>query len=361
LRIRSQTTSAADGKFDNQGVSVMALSESQIRQVIAAIYSIPELNQVAVGYYGQNICRQLSPGSPSSPNYGRRAVILEETPGSGVSIRTPVAPTPRPAPTGAAAPSRSEVQQGGQARNTLQTNGSRVLPELIGAGLSCGFAVIAGIGVVGSAAAEIPTVGASSILAVASYIGLATSSAQCLNGVVRFQEAVRHPNSRSLAELDNQDWYKVVTFVVDAAGVASGVAGLPQASRNLMAILERRAMIPAAGELATMNRARRTETISNAIQQASRNPETAEAVRRAVAEAVAAAGSGQRSIVGARAVAAAISQETARRLHRSLMEVISGYASLPINALPSSLVGSASGSINTTGGVILNVIGLSSD
>jgi hypothetical protein len=43
------------------------------------------------------------------------------------------------------------------------------------------------------------------------------------------------------------------------------------------------------------------------------------------------------------------------------MEVISGYASLPINALPSSLVGSASGSINTTGGVILNVIGLSSD
>jgi hypothetical protein len=336
----------------------VAITETQIRQIVAAIYSISELNQVAVGYYGNNMCRQLSPGSPSSPNYGRRAVILEETAGNGVSVRAPVAPPTSAIPARTGAPTNVEIQQGAQARNTLQANGSRVVPELIGAGLSCGFAVISGIGVFGSVAAEIPTVGASSILAAASYIGFATSSVQCLHGVVRLQEAVRHPNSRSLAELDSQDWYVWTSNVVDAFGVASGVAGLPQASRNLLAILERRAMIPTASQLAGMNRAGRQAALNSAIEQASRNPETAQAVRQAVAEAIAASGSSQRSIVGARAGVAAISQETTRRLHRSLVEVFSGYVSLPINALPSERVGSASGSINFFGGKILNVINL---
>ncbi|MEY4567770.1 MAG: hypothetical protein RLY14_2740 [Planctomycetota bacterium] len=248
----------------------MAITETQIRQIVAAIYSISEFNQVAVGYYSNNMWRQLSPGSLTSPNYGRRAVILEETAGNGIAVRAPVTPPTIAIPARTGAPTNVEIQQGAQARNTLQANGSRIVPELIGAALPCGFAVISGIGVLGSVAAEILT----------------------------------------------------------------------------------------ASQLAGMNRARRQAALNSAIEQASRNPETAQAVRQTVTEAIVASGSSQRSIVGARTGVVAISQETTRRLHRSLVEVFSGYVSLPINALPSERVGSASGSINFFGGKILNVIKL---
>jgi hypothetical protein len=328
------------------------MREAALRGIVEAINAMPETRGVAIGYYGDLVCRQLSNGDRTNPNFHRLIIIVEEAPVSGVQVAT------RPAPVASTPPREASSNSAQQA---MQTNGSRLAPELIGAGLSCGFTVISAVGVVGSAAAEVPTAGASTILLVASWAGLVTSGIQCINGVVRVVEIARNPEGTSLAEWDNNAWYSGFIFVVDAVGVASGVASAGAATRNLLAVLERRGGLVTTQQLMRMNRAGRAEAMQRAIAQASRSPESAAVLREALEAAGAEVrAAGGLSRVAASRAAAVIAEETTRRLHRAVAEVLGAYGGPLGSALPASWVGSASGSVNTTGGVIIHALGVSS-
>ena len=59
----------------------------------------------------------------------------------------------------------------------------------------------------GGAAAEAPSGGTSTFLVVVAWAGFATSSIQCMNGIVRTVEAASNPDSDSLARWDQNRIY----------------------------------------------------------------------------------------------------------------------------------------------------------
>jgi hypothetical protein len=56
-----------------------------------------------------------------------------------------------------------------------------------------------------------------------------------------------------------------------------------------------------------------------------------------------------------------IADETARRLSRAIIDVISSVDSPTASGLPSKWVGSASGSVTAAGGQLIHVVGLDLD
>jgi len=319
------------------------------RRIVDAIYSEPELYGCQVGYYGDAMCSVLSDGYTPSVNYMRIVVVVEQTGGlSGVTIDDTQVLAPDPTVV-------DDVPE-------FISNESRVESELVGAGLSCGFAVISGIGVLAGAAAEVPSAGTSTALVVVSWIGFATSAVQCVNGVVRSAEALRNPQGHTLQQWDENTIYSTSMLIVDVVGVASAVASLPVATRNLLAVLERRGSMVTAEALSAMSRAERQAAIRAALQQATRTPEgqrevlqalrAAGLTERQAAQTLAhGAGTGRRALQTARA----ISQVTSRRLNMQLMAALSGGLTPLVSATPSRLTGSASGSVNA---LIVHVINL---
>ncbi|MBV8968038.1 MAG: hypothetical protein JO331_03125, partial [Verrucomicrobia bacterium] len=244
------------------------------------------------------------------------------------------------------------------------SNGSRATSELVGAGLSCGFAIVAGIGVLGGAAAEVPTAGTSTVLVVAAWVGFASSGLQCLNGIARSVEALRNPDQNSLQQWDNNTIYSTATLIVDIIGVASAAASLPAATRNLLAVLERRGGL-AALKLSALNKVERQAAMKEAIEKATRTPEgqkeLVDALRKAglsekqAAQTIAhSAKSARRAGVALRA----ITEITASRLHMHLLSALSGGLTPLVSATPSRVTGSASGSVNS---LIVHIINLASN
>ncbi len=323
----------------------MPMSEATLRRLVRMIHEQRELNGVMIGFYGDFQCRLADPGTMVTLNYQQRVVIIEivEEPASGPISARPVesvAHTP-----------------------TVVTNGSRIGRELIGAGISCGFTVISALGVAGSAAAEVPSAGTSTFALVVAWAGLVTSSIQCINGIVRTAEAVTNPGGTSLAQWDQNQIYSYSILIVDAVGVGSGLAALPQATRNLLAVLERRGGMVSAQALASMGREQRAAAIQQALAEASRNPESRAVLEQAIRDAGISARELRRvatsPIVAARnsrVIGNAITQETSRRLQRAMVDVIAGVGQSAASGLPEELVGSASGSVNRFGGVILHAL-----
>ena len=324
----------------------MSLTREQLGAVVDAIHSQPELMGVMVGYYDGLMCSVADYGATVSLNYWEKAVIIEEIDESGQSVLVPSDPTDTVSPP------------------AVITNRSRIWSEFAGAGLNCGFAVISGVGVVGSAAAEVPSGGSSTFLLVVAWTGLATSSVQCINGIVRTVEAARHPDSDSISRWDQNKVYTVSFLIVDAIGVGAGLASLGPNVKNLLAVLERRGGLASGEALAKMSRDARGKAIQAALQQARRNPESAKILDEALREAlggrvirrvarnviIASRNAGQVSDI--------IADETARRLSRAIIDVVSSVDTPIASAMPSNWVGSASGSVNALGGQLIHVVGL---
>src|SRR5579863_5019321 len=230
------------------------LTSQQRQKIVEAVYSVPELYGVQIGYYGDSMCSSLAEGMTPSLNYGLRAVIIEEAPAETISTTPQELPTPSP---------------------TFISNRSHAGTELLGAGLSCTFAVISGVGVLGSAAAEVPSAGTSTFVLVVAWAGFVTSSVQCLNGIARVTAIAANPDGNTLQQWDSNKIYTSSILIVDLIGVASGLASLPQATRNLLAVLERRGGLATTQVLSQMNRAERAAAIQEAVRQASRSPESA--------------------------------------------------------------------------------------
>lgn len=147
---------------------------------------------------------------------------------------------------------------------------------------------------------------------------------------------------------------------VDGLGVASGVASLPFAMRNLWAMLARQRSFQARAlsfdRLKAMNRTQRLQTIQEVVEEASRTPEGREALIQAARESGVGAKSIQStvglSVRNADRMVNVVRDETIRRLKGSLTEITGSSLGVAASASPARITGSASGSVNW----IINVI-----
>jgi hypothetical protein len=332
------------------------ISNETLERIVAEIQRQPELRGAPILFYGNQQCRELFPGIQAFRSYESVLVIIEEASISESGVQA------------ARRSTRDRAVESSDFPDAIR-NESRVRAELIGAGLSCGAAALSGVGLVAGAAAEVPTGGAATILVVAAWAGLVTSSVQCVNGVARSYEAITNPDANTLQQWDQNTIYTYSINIVDGIGLAAGVASLGAGARNLFAILERRGALVTASELERMSRTQRQRAIENALRQATRTPEGQAAVREALEQAgfrgnqaSRFAGAGARGVQGPSTirqttrVATVLSQESATRLNRTLVGVIGDSVGVVTNAMSSETVGSASGTLNNAGTLIIHAI-----
>ncbi|MGH9594626.1 MAG: hypothetical protein ACRD5L_16165, partial [Bryobacteraceae bacterium] len=246
------------------------------------------------------------------------------------------------------------------------TNRSRMWAEFAGAGLNCGFAVVSGTGVIGSAAAEIPSAGTSTFVLVVAWTGFATSSLQCVNAIVRSVAAVAHPDSDSISRWDESRIYSIGFLIVDALGVVSAIASMRPALKTLIAVLRTKGGLMATEDLLKLGRLAKAKEIQRALAQAARSPESRKALEEALKEAGVsgrtlrrAAGNAVIAARNAEVIGNVIAKETARRLERAFLEVIAAGGTPVASAIREEDVGAASGSVRAAGGLIAHVVGIS--
>ncbi|MDX7986140.1 hypothetical protein FE392_02150 [Xenorhabdus sp. 12] len=109
-----------------------------------------------------------------------------------------------------------------------------LMPEIGSTALSCGGALVSGLGLLGSGAAVPFTGGMSTPAVVLMYGGLTASGLQCVNGGYRIyqltgagKEGIEH-----VAWLDSQDWYVTTSTLLDVISLASGAAALKDAYKT---------------------------------------------------------------------------------------------------------------------------------
>lgn len=326
------------------------ISEQLLREMVRRIHAFPDLNGCRVGLYGNYQCRVLHPGYNVGPNSERIIVIIEEVESDDPTVL-------RDLRQWAAAHGGSPA---GAPNPLVVANRSRLGPELAGAGISCLLTAVAFFGVAGGVAAEVPTGGATTFLVVAAWTGFVTQSIQCANGLARIMEIQFSPESDTLEQWDQHNFYKYFMLILDGAGVTASVASLPFAMRNLWAVLSRQRSFAARGlsleRLKTMNQTQRLHAIQEVVEEASRTPEGRDALIRVARESGVGAKSIQStvglSVRNADRMVTVVRDETIRRLKGSLAEIGGSLIGFGASGMPSRLVGSASGSVSW----IINVL-----
>lgn len=311
-------------------------TEKQLRGMVAAIHALPELYGCRIVYLHHGKIRVLHEGMIPARAHDLIVVIEEGVPGvprNAGSEFVNAAPTVAPGAAG--------------------TNASRLGSELVGLGLSCGFATISIAGVIGGAAAEVHTLGGSTVLLVLGWTGAVTAGAQCLNGVLRVGEIIRNPGGSSLDDLEKEAWYRRGMLIVDFFGIAAGLTSIPFAMKNLAAVLERQGGMVAIEKVTKMDPWQRKVVIEKAVKEASRT----EAGRKALSEAMVKAGLKENQVASAlrdglkskaqiEMADKAIQAETAKRLNANIQNLYGAGGGFGASLMPSAMVGSASGSVN---------------
>ncbi|MCC6229638.1 MAG: hypothetical protein IT432_10465 [Phycisphaerales bacterium] len=323
------------------------LTSEQLERLADVLYQEPDLYGCKVVYFHRGVLIIVRPGIIPSVNYDR-VVVIEETEERGGMSRDALSRSVRQV---------SDSSGSSRAESTRISNRSRIGSELVGVGLSCGMAVISGVGVVGGAAAEVPSAGTSTILVVAAWTGFVTSGLQCLNGVVRVSEAVQNPDGSSLQEWDSNVVYSYATNIVDALGVISGGVAVAGSVRGVLRVLQTRGALVTAEELSRMSAASRTRAIRDAVARVGRSQEG----RRELREAMRAAGLTEREADAAlssagyigrtQVVRRVVSEQMARRLGDAMGQARSDAimlgAGVAISGTSPRHTGSGSGSVRT--------------
>jgi hypothetical protein len=325
------------------------LSRNELQSVVTKVHGFRELHGCRIGFRDRNGRTQLlHRGLSPSINYARVAVVIEE-----VHVRDPHANQAARALAAAAGPSPP-------AATKIVQNHTNLKAEMIGAGLSSGFALIAAFGVFGGVAAEIPTGGASTFLVVCSWTGMITSGIQAINGLARVAAIVADPTGDSLQRIDDggpdapwlNQFYKYGILFVDAAGVISGFGGLYHAGSNAWALWLKSGALKRLGftveKLKAMNRAQRAVANKTLIEESSRTPEGRAALIKAAQDAKIPSGvftDARASKANAAKVMKLVSDETLRRLHASVLGNLATLGGTTASATAGDHIGSASGSI----------------
>ncbi len=319
-------------------------SDPEVTAMVAALRRFTELDGCVIGYEGDGECRVVDDGSRARRSRSPCVAVVIEEVSTGPSGTEELADLAL-SPTGV---------RGNHRQPDILTNESRIGPELIGAGVSCGLTIVSAVGVVAGAAAEVPTGGASTFLVVASWTGLATGGIQCLNGLVRVGAIFAAPKANTLQRWDSNLTYSMSILIVDAIGIGGGVASLPFAARNLWATLARQRAFLSRNltfeALRAMNRLGRMRAISEVFEEAAKTAEGRTAMVQAARAANIGAPSMQRaagiSVRHAELLKKIISEQTVNRISSSLRDVLASVAGAIASATPASLTGSASGSLN---------------
>ena len=317
--------------------------EALLQALVVRIHSFPEFAGCPIGYQGEGQSRTLYEGSSHSPNSSRIAFaieFIEESNPAYVDEIKRLAEAPGLMPPGGSEPA-------------LLRNRSKVWGELGGTLVSCGATVVSGLGIFGSVAAEVPTAGASTILLVASWTGFITGGVQCLNGAVRTGQAVFNPEGTEIDYWDNDPYYKDFFQKVDYMSLGSGAVGTGYALRNLTAVVARQNALLARNldlkSLGRLGKHERMKIIKEMVEEAGKTPEGRAALEAAAKEI----GVKDYALRGttlsskhAFKMTKVVTAETTKRLNASLGELIAQAVSVTANAMPSSITGSSSGTLN---------------
>lgn len=110
--------------------------------------------------------------------------------------------------------------------NNTTKNESVLIKETAMLAVNCGLAGVAVVGVLAGGGAAVASGGTTIPLAVAAYVGFISSSAQCINSILRLKTVLDEPDSNSLEMLDNEEDYLLAQRIIDAVGIVSGVSTL---------------------------------------------------------------------------------------------------------------------------------------
>jgi hypothetical protein len=314
-------------------------TDPTLRALVANIRTFPQLSGCEIGFHGNGSSRLLAPGLSTSAASVAVGIIIE-----GV-------PLADPATNGQTA----RLAAGSAATAAIKPpilNKSRVNAELKGAGMSCTFALVSAVGVVGGLLSEAPSAGTSTFLVVAAWGGFLSSGVACINGLARVREVVVRPDDNSIERWENDSDYTLWMNVADAIGIASGVAGLPSSIRGVFAAASRQRAFLARGlsfgSLKAMNRVERAKALSAVVQEAARTPEGRLAITQATKEAQIGARALQSgvSIRQAEKLGRVLSDETIHRLLATSRDALLFGASCGASVSSSERLGAASGSLN---------------
>lgn len=330
------------------------ITKNELDEIVRRIYSFDELRGCPIGLEADNQSRMVRPGFSAGPNSARVVVIIEECIVKDQAVLDDTREW-------AAAPDGTLRSN---AAPDVVTNRSRVGSELAGAAFSCTMTVVSAVGVVGGVVGEVPSGGTSTFLIVVAWTGLITQSIQCVNGIVRVSELYRDPDGNSLQVWDQSKVYTSAMLLVDAIGIASNLASLPNSFQKFWAVAARQKAFLSRGltwaSLKSMNRFDRAKVIKEVLDEASQvSAQERVALMAAAEEAGVGSGSMQRTSVSVRhanAIVGVISEHTAEGVSEALSGIRIGVGSTAAGILASGTgsdtLGSASGSVN----YIINLI-----
>lgn len=247
------------------------------------------------------------------------------------------------------------------------SNASKMSAELTGLGLNCLMLGGSLLGMAAGAGATVATAGTAAPATVAltflGWTGVVTGAVQTVNSAGRVIESHLHPDSSSLAELDDEYWYQLATLIVDYTGVASSIASLPLAYRSVLKMLEQHGQLMSFEQLKILSPSRRKDAIAAAIKKATSTPAGKAAFAKAAADAnlkAQIADRGTKSISkGGKAIEALQAASKAQILKEFLsitkQQIPMAHGFL-VNLTDASDVGAASGSLNLISNYTIHLI-----
>jgi hypothetical protein len=237
------------------------LTSQQSVQFLSCVDRIPQFRSLGVGYIGNGLCQVLR--EPKMPPGLRTWIIFKDADLGNASLASGGNEPAAVAPSAGKMPAQRD---------------SKLAAELLGMGLSCGTAVLAGIATAGSAAAAPVTAGTSTAITVLLWSGSVASAAQCGVSTGRVLNEIFDPTANDL--LDSESWYQAASNTLDAISVAGGTASLGQAAKAAIR-LSRTTGRPLAQILRGMTRAERKRLAQDLARYAGQAPTRRQFIRLA--------------------------------------------------------------------------------
>lgn len=238
------------------------LTEQAKNELIRCIHSVPQLQSCMIGLYYSNTSSMLHPGLRGTQGYRNCTVIIEVVENSNITV-----------------PQTNQIIE----TEPQNANSGRAWEELGQAGMSCGFTVLAGFGVAAATTAAPATAGASTVLVVAAWGGLVTSSIQCGNGIFRTYMAASG-QLRELQEIETDPFYSTVSDWVNWLGIGFSIVTLTGSIRNLMQLKSLlRNQLPA--NFRNLSRSAQNRAITRLLRRIYEQPQGEALIRQALREA----------------------------------------------------------------------------
>ena len=234
--------------------------------------------------------------------------------------------------------------------------------ELKGGIINCASAVVGAVTLALGVLGEVPTGGLSTAAVVVGYVGMQANGVQCINSAVRTVVAYEDPLGQQLQSWDSNKIYSYFMQAVDIVNLASGFLTLGMEGRNLTQFLRMKGALASEREVAAMTNAQRVEAYQNAFKNVSKNPAAAAELEKIVAtmqkNGVNMENASFKVIKKNMGKMAALYQASVfEKIRDTVRNLVIASTTVGLNGLPPQLGGSASGTMNKIGNLVIHVIG----